>query len=330
MGKMVRVAKSLPPGEIVDANTVIGDKLNSSVCKSLVYWDGWPINDSYHEFVLRSSTQCLPMVKFDKALTNHRAGIYCIRFLQYSLELILNKLFNEGVESCGLLNAPLLATAPTRAPVPLPVSGMSQYQYQQSGFSSAGPRALMADNHANRISNQRKMVYNAPQSLATGVPPNALVEPPASCTLEECTICHEILNQRYCVGLKACNHVFHVDCIHKAFEFKHQCPVCRILIGSAPQGKSPSGTMTVSSSPICCAGFQCDSFVISYIVPAAIQLSYHDNPGHIHSSKVVTAYLPNNEEGKDLLKRLKFSFMHGLSFTVGTSLTTNLADQCTW
>ena len=48
-----------------------------------------------------------------------------------------------------------------------------------------------------------------------------------------------------------------------------------------------------------------------------------------HDSKRVTAYLPNNADGQDLLKRLKFAFMHGLSFTVGTSFTTGMADQCT-
>lgn len=329
---MVRVAKSLPIGQIVDADTLVGDKMDGVTSKRIpLYWDGWPVDDSYYEIVLRSSAQCLPMVLFDKALAKHKAGMHCIRYLQYSLELILNKLFNKGLGSSDLLNAPLLMVPPFGQPSL--TFGMPRVR---QGFPSAGPTALTAAIQANKVSISTysplgKIVYMAPQSLATCIPSSALIAPPASCNMkDDCAICHEILNERDCVALKACNHAFHNDCIQKCFEAKHQCPVCRILIGAAPQGKSPSGTMIVSSSPSFCSGFQCSSFVISYNVPAAIQLSYHDNPGQPHSSKVVTAYLPNNKDGNDLLKRLKFSFMHGLSFTVGTSLTTGLANQCTW
>jgi hypothetical protein len=149
----------------------------------------------------------------------------------------------------------------------------------RQGFPSAGPTALTAAIQANRVSISTysplgKIVYMAPQSLATCIPSSALIAPPASCNMkDDCAICHEVLNERDCVALKACNHAFHNDCIQKSFEAKHQCPVCRILIGAAPQGKSPSGTMIVSSIPIFCSGFQCSSFVISYNVPAAIRVS---------------------------------------------------------
>ena len=77
-------SKSLPIGQIVDANTVVGDKMDgvTSNQKNL-NWDGWPVDDSYYEIVLRSSAQCLPMVLFDKALSKHKAEMHCIRYLQY-------------------------------------------------------------------------------------------------------------------------------------------------------------------------------------------------------------------------------------------------------
>jgi deltex-like protein len=96
------------------------------------------------------------------------------------------------------------------------------------------------------------------------------------------------------------------------------------------QGKSPPGTMAVSIIPSRCSGFECDSFCITYNIPAGYQRSYHDNPGIKHGGKSATAYLPRNEEGKDLLKRLQFAFKHGLTFTVGTSWKTGLIDQCVW
>lgn len=58
--------------------------------------------------------------------------------------------------------------------------------------------------------------------------------------------------------------------------------------------------------------------------------SYHDNPGQSHKGKNTRAYLPKNADGCKLLKRLKYAFVHGLTFTIGVSVTTGLANQCTW
>lgn len=38
----------------------------------------------------------------------------------------------------------------------------------------------------------------------------------------------------------------------------------------------------------------------------------------------------SNTDGQELLKRLKYAFLHGLTFTVGTSITTGAKNQCTW
>ena len=324
--------------------------------------DGWPVKDDFHEIVLRSSAQCLPMVKFDRELRNYKEGKECIRRLKYSLQQIINRLFNVGLTSSDLRNAPLIGRGTTRIVMPLPLintqmpptfqAAMASLQSAMPGFSastgasraypffaSAGlagfpvsRRAVQANGSLHSTNPfATSLQYTAPRSLATGVSPNALIAPPASCNMnDDCAICQERLKKRGCVALKLCNHVFHSSCIREAFKSKPQCPVCRIPVGAGPQGKSPSGTMTVSSNPIRCSGFQCDTLVISHNIPAAIQLKYHDNPGVIHGSRVAIAYLPNNQEGRDLLKRLKYSFKHGLSFTVGASMTTRLANQCTW
>lgn len=174
------------------------------------------------------------------------------------------------------------------------------------------------------------MTYKAPRCLSDGIPPDALRAPPPSCdTKESCAICHCALEDGPRVALTACGHVFHAECIRLAFEAKPQCPVCRVSIGE-PQGKSPSGTMAVSDGSVRCAGFSEDSILVSYHLPRGTQRDYHDHPGRHHGGKRATAYLPNNADGRDLLKRLKFAFMHGLSFTVGTSFTTGMTDQCTW
>jgi hypothetical protein len=40
--------------------------------------------------------------------------------------------------------------------------------------------------------------------------------------------------------------------------------------------------------------------------------------------------LPDSPEGNCLLKRLIFAFRHGLTFRVGTSLTTDQKNRITW
>ncbi|KAL7524685.1 hypothetical protein ACHAXR_001548, partial [Thalassiosira sp. AJA248-18] len=110
-GKMVRAAGSLyiAPNQQVDANTIIGDKLiGVTTLGKQADSDGWPLEDSYHEIVLRSSAQCLPMIKFANALRQHKEGKECIRYMKKSLQEILDRLFNKGLHRSEIRNAPLI------------------------------------------------------------------------------------------------------------------------------------------------------------------------------------------------------------------------------
>jgi hypothetical protein len=42
------------------------------------------------------------------------------------------------------------------------------------------------------------------------------------------------------------------------------------------------------------------------------------------------AYLPNTVDGRKLLKRLKYAFRRGLTFTVGVSMASNQDNCVTW
>lgn len=59
-------------------------------------------------------------------------------------------------------------------------------------------------------------------------------------------------------------------------------------------------------------------------------MAYHDNPGVSYSGDSRVAYLPDNSEGNQLLKRLIYAFQHGLTFRIGTSLTTGQPNRITW
>ncbi len=114
-GSMVRVTGPLRlapwSDKLVDANTIIGDKMKmvsqDAACHDR---DGWPIHDTYHEIVLRSSAQCLPMAKFDRALQYHKEGRQCIQYLQDSLQQIIDRHYNEGMVSSDIHDAPFITT----------------------------------------------------------------------------------------------------------------------------------------------------------------------------------------------------------------------------
>ena len=47
-------------------------------------------------------------------------------------------------------------------------------------------------------------------------------------------------------------------------------------------------------------------------------------------SSLLSHAIISNTDGQALLKRLKYAFLHGLTFTVGTSITTGAKNRCTW
>ena len=92
----------------------------------------------------------------------------------------------------------------------------------------------------------------------------------------------------------------------------------------------PSGTMAVFRDPSRkCLG---DSGIlrIEYAMKGGIQKGYHENPGVAYSATHRVAYLPNNEQSLCLLKRLKFAFQCGLTFGVGSSLTSGQTNVIHW
>lgn len=158
---------------------------------------------------------------------------------------------------------------------------------------------------------------------------------------DDCALCLDILwNKSGCrvVALTGCKHKYHYTCIQECLvKAGAKCPLCSKAIpqeqgSQTPKGKCCSGTMTVSTDD----HTHCESYedvgtiTISYQLHGGVQKEYHQNPGHAFSGASRTAYLPDNQEGKDLLERLKYSFLHGLNFMVGTSLTTAQPNVVTW
>ncbi|KAI8499429.1 hypothetical protein Bbelb_224800 [Branchiostoma belcheri] len=128
-----------------------------------------------------------------------------------------------------------------------------------------------------------------------------------------------------------CKHTFCRECIDKALSYKSQCPMCNTIVGEL-KGDQPSGSMTWeiylgTRLP----GYEnCGAIVINYYFPDGIQGPEHPSPGRPFRGTSRTAYLPNNDEGRELVQLLKRAFDKRLVFTIGTSVTTGARDTVIW
>ena len=89
--------------------------------------------------------------------------------------------------------------------------------------------------------------------------------------------------------------------------------------------------MTIRQDPaLTCSGYDPGAIIIDYSLGGGIQKAYHPNPGAPYGSASRRAFPPDNTDGHNLLKRLNYAFRHGLTFCVGTSLTTGVPNVITW
>lgn len=269
--------------------------------------------------VLEKRFQCLPVIEFSADLATNQRGLAHLKRLERMVHCLLEEHFN--------------ARRPKRS-------------VRQSG-------------HRGRKRNQRSgvclpaaTVPSAPETIVYKAPDRLNDPGPTALHLEsfytavglhrfhdeDCSICLNRLNH-HCraenvdkvVRLKICGHEFHEGCAKQALAQSVLCPICR-----RPQqevrGRMPSGTMTISYSE----SQHCDSyehvgtFVIRYVIPSGTQGIYHEAPGHPYSSADRTAFVPRTLEGMRLVSRLKYAFQRGLTFTVGTSLTSGEKNSVTW
>ncbi|XP_072482532.1 E3 ubiquitin-protein ligase DTX3L-like [Notamacropus eugenii] len=145
---------------------------------------------------------------------------------------------------------------------------------------------------------------------------------------EECVICMETIQHKEV--LPKCKHVFCAPCIREAMKHKPVCPVCQTSYGIL-RGNQPDGTMTTSYRTSSLPGYNsCGTIVIHYDMRGGIQTEDHPNPGKRYEGTRRVAYLPNNEEGRQVLLLLRRAFDQRLIFTVGQSRTSGVKDVITW
>ncbi|XP_019641158.1 PREDICTED: uncharacterized protein LOC109482762 [Branchiostoma belcheri] len=168
------------------------------------------------------------------------------------------------------------------------------------------------------------------RAFSGSLPPNP-TEPPhrsQATTDDDCPIClTNVVRPR---RLRCCNNVFCYDCIEEAFQVKPVCPTCGHQHGALKGTQPAEATMDNRNSPQPLPGYNCGTIEILYSIPDGYQQENHPNPGMPYKGTKRMAFLPDNSEGREVLRLLKKAFDNRLVFTVGTSATTGETDVVIW
>ncbi|XP_061464972.1 E3 ubiquitin-protein ligase DTX3L [Rhineura floridana] len=145
---------------------------------------------------------------------------------------------------------------------------------------------------------------------------------------ELCSVCMDKIHQKKV--LPKCKHEFCFECIETAMKYKPVCPVCNMSYGKV-EGNQPPAKMDIQKSRLSLPGYKgYGTIEIRYHIPEGTQTADHPNPGRRFQGTCRTAYLPDNPEGREILKLLQQAFAQKLIFTVGQSRTTGVTDVVTW
>ena len=308
--------------------------------------------------MLRTSAQCAPIVEFELDQATYM-GTPCplLRALmEYSLclESLTDILLNDSAElPPGHLGYGAPASAMVQAfsakgamaqafSAAISTKGASfgRPVFAGAAGSLSGPQVRVPNVPIYATRNSKtvppacvgQIEYCMPMTLigTDGVAEEAytLVNPPAP--EDECAVCMNPLGSS--VARLECGHHLHLECLQEAAKRKTACPVCRNPFQKkTPLGHMPTGTMIVRRDPFrTCAGHALGSLMISYRFVGGIQAAYHPNPGERFFPTSRIAYVPDTKEGIRLVSRLQDAFRHGLTFAVGTSLTTGQSNMVCW
>lgn len=177
--------------------------------------------------------------------------------------------------------------------------------------------------------NQRSELLEASVQSGSGAEAKELVAVGSSQEEENCCICLDAFTNKI---ITKCKHSFCKDCWDRAMAVNPQCPICKTAFGKM-EGNQPEGTMTHTITDhlhLPGFGYQCGTIEINYYFPGGVQSDNHPNPGQRYTGTSRTAYLPDNPEGREVLKMLQRAFKQKLTFTIGESRTTGQKNTVTW
>jgi len=280
--------------------------------------------DSDEVCVLQQSAQCVALVQYHADVVSlnqdEAVGNQMVHEYHCSLQAVVDECFNDGQKTEVLPLKPSEVIKRVHAsyvPPPLPTS------YRNPNIANfiskdtyTAPKTLVREDHKQMLQAQ---LYDV-----------------ACCTEQNCNICLEsmfIIGGGCVAKLRSCSHIFPRTCIETSLEHSRKCPICRKAVGSAVSvGSMPSGTMKIEGCPYldCSGNGKVGSLKITYDMDPGTQKAYHVNPGEEYDGTVRITFVPDTVDGRNLVKRLRYAFIHGLTFTIGTSLTTGQDNKIVW
>ena len=149
---------------------------------------------------------------------------------------------------------------------------------------------------------------------------------------EKCAICmfeFSAEDSTKIVKLHRCEgHYFHIDCIEMCHTRAHlRCPICGVIYGIMT-GDMPAGSMLVARHPP--DALALDGFPNTPVYEISYKMQAGRRGEVLFPATYRAAYLPCNDEGKEILRLLIIAFERKLTFTVGTSVTTGRINQIVW
>lgn len=145
---------------------------------------------------------------------------------------------------------------------------------------------------------------------------------------ENCPICLDTLSEMQTT--LPCLHTFCKACLDLWLKDNNRCPICKTCVQKLI-GNQPDGSMSIYKDQFPLPGYEkCGTIIIHYYFPPGFQGSQHPNPGVQYSGTNREAYLPDNQEGNEVLNLLRMAWDQKLLFTVGQSLTTGMDNSIIW
>jgi len=125
--------------------------------------------------------------------------------------------------------------------------------------------------------------------------------------------------------LEECNdHFFHLDCISNMTANKQdyiKCPNCSIIYGEMKGDQPPGSMKVVIDKKVKCQGYKKNNTII---------INYYFPNGNNYQGTSRTVFLPDNQDGREILALFRIAFERKLLFTIGTSITTGKSNQTIW
>ena len=283
----------------------------------------------FHDTVLlKKSSYCLALMQYPANMVvkekDDGVGNQILFYYQLRLQELVDQVFNGVKRTCIPQPLPSDASCTNWVFVGRLIQRFVKEHFSSPPVSEAPVQLVF------------RTTYKAPSAICNGpdeVSKLILSKPYGMSKKENCCVCLGTCSYAEAIDLVVlvcCGHEFHRTCLQEALQHAKKCPLCRIPVG-VPRGTMPSGAMHVfHSTSTTCQGYDPGAFILHYSMNGGTQQPYHPNPGIAYGQTQRHAYLPDNVDGRRTLSRLVYAFAHGLTFTVGTSLTTGQSNVITW